>query len=222
MSDKDKKSKTKSAPVDKDTGAPKAKRTRRPKVYTGPKDEDEKPYEVIEDTGPKIYLKGVVAVPILPSTNEIYGRSRSGRVFLKPEFKKFKEDFTFHMGEIHKGIKIDRLPLQLTLGFYINMGIKQKDVDNCIKIIQDSIVKTFKPTNPDFDDKLIYDLYVYKRGISGANSCFVYYKLEKHPKPEKDLVDNWDKIKIQLEKIQAENEEKIPPEVSEALAKLPV
>lgn len=152
----------------------------------------------------KILLKCTIPVDFLPSVNEMYKRGRGGRVYLDPQYKALKEDIAKKLSIVIPNppeIKSET-PLQVTIGYYSNGNIKKSDVDNMNKCTIDAIMTKFLGV----DDCNIWDLYCYKRGVKGSNSCFIYVKIETLPKSYDELLTVWDKLKLIFDRINSENE----------------
>jgi Holliday junction resolvase RusA-like endonuclease len=139
----------------------------------------------------EVLVKGVVPLSFIPSVNAMYERSSSG-VKLTSEYSALREEvlhnLNFSSPDSNHSLTSD--PLQVTLGYYCTSGIGKRDLDNMNKHFIDSLAIYF-----GFNDNQIYDLYCYKREIRYAPSCFVYYKIERHPKPKSAFIIQWNELK---------------------------
>jgi len=82
------------------------------------------------------------------SVNSCY----QGRRFKNNNHKVYVQNV---LSQLPKDYKINQAPYKLTLEF--GLSSKLQDLDNCIKVFQDCLVKTY-----DFDDRDIYELQASK------------------------------------------------------------
>lgn len=77
-------------------------------------------------------------IPILPpSTNAMYGRTRSGMVYEKPEAKDFKKTALLFLPK-NQEIKKE-CALSVTFNFSNKRGYAMRDLDNLLKVFIDSL-----------------------------------------------------------------------------------
>lgn len=145
-----------------------------------------------------VYTHGIVPLKYIPSVNSMYTIDHhltEDSILLRKEILS-----NISIGPNKDDIIEDRVPLQVTLGYYVAGNVGKRDVDNMNKHIIDSLAAYYK-----FNDNRIYDLYSYKREVKGAPSCFVYYKICKHDKPRSELSIQWDELKDRFTRIQSES-----------------
>ena len=122
-----------------------------------------------------------IKIPCKPlTTNHIYGRSRFGSTFLKKEAKDFKK-FVSSLVQSTIDFKEGKHFISVEYYFYLTslytkagkINKKSIDLDNCLKILQDSIFDKL-----GINDAFVLDQKSFKR--YGENDCiFVIIRAER-------------------------------------------
>jgi len=98
-------------------------------------------------------------IPEVPgSVNNLYGRSKWGRRYIRPEGKKFKAITHYVLSNIDIPLSIfhSRLKIKFTIYF---KSTRKRDLDNCMKILWDSLEEIL------FEDDAQIDIYTVIRAL---------------------------------------------------------
>lgn len=132
----------------------------------------DRPYVISNKDTRIIYAKGVIRVPYFPSVNSMYILARNRKI-LSPEAHEIRNDAWNQLAKLPlQTIPDDGTRLRIELGFFIQNSINQKDTDNCIKFIQDTLAEYY-----EFNDNRVFHISAYKKQLIDSDSDLLYFKI---------------------------------------------
>lgn len=124
-----------------------------------------------------------ITLDLPESVNTMYKAGRNGQRYLTERARNWQKHAVYSIRDLHtqkdnvaiQEARERKEPLALYLDVTIPAGrILDRDSDNMIKLVQDSVAMALWPSDPEYEDCYVFDVHVTKRpSVNGESAIFV-------------------------------------------------